>query len=426
MADAKVIDIRGSAAGVNSTEVVDGQRLYDLENRKLYIDHMVDNTPERVEMSLENTFRGTVTQWNALTDDQKAIYTFVSLSDDYERHSDIFQGATAEENGIAGLVPAPLISDRNSVLTGDGTWTLWVVDDTLSSTSSNPPQNKTVYNALDGKLNASLKGVANGVAELDNTGKVPINQLPGGINLLEKYPTVSDFPATGDDNTMYVALDTNYVYRWTGADYIQIDASIQIGETSQTAFRGDHGKIAYDHAMAKGVELTSGMYKIVTNAEGHITSGTAIAKSDITGLGIPAQDTTYSITDAQNGTYADLTAFVQTTAKGKLVSNFEFTDTNNIFGLGASTVVKGTIQYEHAYDGTSDVKGNGILYLGSTIDPYLIYITGTSTFTLTKKTLTATKASIGLGNVENLNYKKLITYATAEPSGVWNGCVWIA
>ncbi len=38
----------------------------------------------------------------------------------------------------------------------------------------------------------------------------------------------------------------------------------------------------------------SGLYKITVDATGHVSSVTAVAKSDITGLGIPAQDTTYS------------------------------------------------------------------------------------------------------------------------------------
>ena len=39
---------------------------------------------------------------------------------------------------------------------------------------------------------------------------------------------------------------------------------------------------------------TSGLYKITTNTLGHVSSATAVAKADITALGIPAQDTTYS------------------------------------------------------------------------------------------------------------------------------------
>lgn len=42
---------------------------------------------------------------------------------------------------------------------------------------------------------------------------------------------------------------------------------------------------------------TSGLYKITTDAAGHVTSQTAVVKKDITDLGIPAQDTTYTATD---------------------------------------------------------------------------------------------------------------------------------
>ena len=40
---------------------------------------------------------------------------------------------------------------------------------------------------------------------------------------------------------------------------------------------------------------TSGLYKITVDTEGHVTAVTAVAKEDITGLGIPGQDTTYVI-----------------------------------------------------------------------------------------------------------------------------------
>ena len=39
---------------------------------------------------------------------------------------------------------------------------------------------------------------------------------------------------------------------------------------------------------------SSGLYKITVNSEGHVSAATAVQKSDITALGIPAQDTTYS------------------------------------------------------------------------------------------------------------------------------------
>lgn len=39
----------------------------------------------------------------------------------------------------------------------------------------------------------------------------------------------------------------------------------------------------------------SGLYKITVNSLGHVSAVSAVVKSDITGLGIPAQDTTYSV-----------------------------------------------------------------------------------------------------------------------------------
>jgi hypothetical protein len=55
----------------------------------------------------------------------------------------------------------------------------------------------------------------------------------------------------------------------------------------------------------------SGLYKIATTAQGHIKSVTAVAKSDITALGIPGSNTTYS---AGTGLTLDGTQFKVTQA----------------------------------------------------------------------------------------------------------------
>ena len=75
---------------------------------------------------------------------------------------------------------------------------------------------------------------------------------------------------------------------------------LSLGTGSGNAFRGDYGNSAYAHAVTnKGSAFSSGLYKITTNSEGHVTAATAVAKSDITGLGIPGSDTTYTF----DGTY---------------------------------------------------------------------------------------------------------------------------
>ena len=140
------------------------------------------------------------------------------------------------------------------------------------------------------KLDASMKGSANGVAELDGSGKVPSSQLPSYVDDILEYDSVSDFPPVGESGKIYVALDTNMTYRWGRIEYVQIKGDLALGETSQTAYRGDRGKAAYDHAVAKGSAFASGFYKITTNSEGHVTEVTAVEKSDITALGVRGED----------------------------------------------------------------------------------------------------------------------------------------
>jgi len=91
-----------------------------------------------------------------------------------------------------------------------------------------------------------------------------------------------------------------------GTRLATISELLALGETSSTAYRGDRGAAAYAHAVTnKGSAFESGLYKITTNSEGHVTSATAVAKSDITALGIPAQDTTYESKQAAPGGTAE-------------------------------------------------------------------------------------------------------------------------
>lgn len=124
-------------------------------------------------------------------------------------------------------------------------------------------------------------------------GTIPTGNLPSYVDDVIEADDYDSLPPTGEAGKIYVDKETNKTYRWGGSAYVEISASLALGETSATAFRGDYGKTAYDHAQAKGSEFATGFYKITTNAEGHVTSATAVNKGDITALGVPAQDTTY-------------------------------------------------------------------------------------------------------------------------------------
>lgn len=222
---------------------------------------------------------------------------------------------TDEKNKLAGIA-----SGANKT----------TVDSALSSTSTNPVQNKVVNTAISGlktlvgdtsvssQISSAIsaqKGKASGLAELDSTGKVPSAQLPSYVDdVIDGYLSNGKFyttkgsdgtysgEITGESGKIYIDLNTSKTYRWSGSAYAVISETIALGTTSSTAFRGDQGKVAYDHATAKGSAFASGLYKITTNDQGHVTAATAVTKSDITALGIPAQDTNTTYSDMKGAT----------------------------------------------------------------------------------------------------------------------------
>lgn len=110
---------------------------------------------------------------------------------------------------------------------------------------------------LNAKLNTSLKGSVNGLAELDENGKVPSSQLPSYVDdVIEGYYYNSNFytdsahtiEVTGETGKIYIDLSTNKTYRWSGSAFVVISETLALGETSSTTYRGDRGKIAYDHS----------------------------------------------------------------------------------------------------------------------------------------------------------------------------------
>ena len=232
-------------------------------------------------------------------------------------------GTAVTINNKTAAIPAATISAYGVVK----------VDNAVNDTSTNPVQNKAVKAAITNAIaNAayiptSQKGANSGVAELDANGKVPSSQLPSYVDdVIEGYKSGADFfedsahtaskKITGETGKIYVDLSTNVTYRWSGTAYVEISASLALGETGATAYRGDRGKIAYDHSQSahartdatavassttngkikiNGTETTvyshptytsktSGLYKITVDATGHVSATAAVAKADLTGI----------------------------------------------------------------------------------------------------------------------------------------------
>ncbi|WP_370828941.1 hypothetical protein [Fournierella massiliensis] len=94
----------------------------------------------------------------------------------------------------------------------------------------------------DAQVKRSEMGKAGGVATLDSNGQVPASQLPSFVDDVLEYVSKTAFPATGEAGKIYVALDTNLTWRWSGSAYVEISKSLALGETSSTAYPGNKGK----------------------------------------------------------------------------------------------------------------------------------------------------------------------------------------
>lgn len=114
---------------------------------------------------------------------------------------------------------------------------VYAVEDNLTSTSTIHSLSANQGRVLNEKI-----GAPNGVASLDANGRVPSTQLPSYVDDVLEYASVNNFPATGENGKIYIALDTNKIYRWSGSAYVEISESLALGETSSTAYAGDKGK----------------------------------------------------------------------------------------------------------------------------------------------------------------------------------------
>lgn len=248
-----------------------------------------------------------------------------------------------------------------------------VIDTALNATSVNPVQNKVINSALASKVSTSRtingkalsanvtltaddvdaipidqKGANNGVAELDETGKVPAAQLPSYVDdVIEGYYSGGKFykeaahttEITGEAGKIFVDLTTNKTYRWGGTAFAEISASLALGETSTTAYRGDRGKIAYDHSQTAHAP---------SNAERNVIVGVQVNGADLTPDGSRKVNVVVptAVSDLENDsdfiTSSDTAAAAVKLAQARAIDGVNFDGTRAISHYGTCSTAAGT------------------------------------------------------------------------------------
>lgn len=179
-----------------------------------------------IEESLQEDIRQAISELQDELDEFKD-----SVSDAFDDVSssmeDLNFNVSLNSEAIAGIEEYLLVLEENFVgITND----LYQELNTL----------REEYNAFVTNLNNKL-GRPNGIATLNENGVVPASQLPSYVDDVLEYSSSSALPTEGSTGIIYVTLDENKTYRWSGSTYVEISKSLGLGETASTAFPGNRG-----------------------------------------------------------------------------------------------------------------------------------------------------------------------------------------
>lgn len=248
------------------------------------------------------------------------------------------------------------------------------------------------FGATDNSIRKELtdfkntKGKANGLASLDNGGKVPSSQLPSYVDDVIEINTFNNLPSTGESGKIYITQDTNLTYRWSGLAYTEISKSLALGETSSTAYPGDKGKSTTDivnslsdtlvndvlvsQSNQDSVSLTvKSITKNSTNKSNKLllTDGEPVLLTDGSPILLAENDDLYSQADDKTITINQASAF----AAGVMSSS----DKTKLDGLKSQAEIDTTI---------NNVQNNLTTHINNKANPHQV-----------------TKEQVGLSNVDN-------------------------
>lgn len=194
----------------------------------------------------------------------------------------------------------------------------------------------------DAQVKRSEMGQASGVATLDTSGKVPSTQLPSYVDdvIIGEYYNGEFVGLTGETDKIYVDNSTNKTYRWAGDRYVEISASLALGETSSTAYAGDKGKanaddIATLKERAGNIEgavddIKDGTITVKkSESAAKLTTGRKITlKGDATGETTfdGSADKEISVTLSNSGVTAGTYSVVSVDAKGRVTTGSQIVE----------------------------------------------------------------------------------------------------
>ena len=180
------------------------------------------------------------------------------------------------------------------------------IDDRVAALVKPGSNINITYNDINNELTIAATGLqpSGNYATLVN-GRVSSSELPSYVDDVLEFASLSVLPLTGEVDKIYVTIDSNKIYRWSGSTYIEISAS---PGSTDAIIEGSVNKYYTDIRASGAAPVQS-----VSGRTGNII----LSKADITNFDI-------SVSGLLPGV----------TGTGYVISSF----TNNIYSIGVTGV----------------------------------------------------------------------------------------
>lgn len=118
-----------------------------------------------------------------------------------------------------------------------------------TTVNGKPLSDDIVLSVADIEGAVATSELGSSVAPLED-GLIPSQYLPSYVDDVVEADNHAALPESGESGKIYVTIDDGKTYRWGGTSYVEISASIALGETTGTAYDGLKGKTNADNIAA--------------------------------------------------------------------------------------------------------------------------------------------------------------------------------
>lgn len=314
----------------------------------------------------------------------------------------VMTGATSSEAGAQGQVPAPTTSDVDKFLSGDGTWkdggkpmvvlsygsSTWqqfidaynnnIIVYCRASSNSNPSTGAQTRMAFMAYVNA------NPPTEVEfqyyrSVSSHSINQQ-GDQVFVYKLNSSGTWSVTTREASVKIVGGTGLTTTYT-TNTVTINGVA--ATSSAIGFMSSEDKTKLDGIDTNANNYThpsytsaaEGLYRITVDDTGHVSSTTAVSKTDITDLGIPSSDTTYTAFTGADGTSSG--------AIGLVPAPLATDNTKFLKGDGTWETISAGSTYTSFTGATSSTDGTSGLVPAPTSSDYMSVLGGDGTWIIT-------------------------------------------